>query len=78
MSTTFAFPLLNLPIPKLYEAFSKFRAHEEFIHPRDKGYSLHEQYWGPAYSEIEEAYAKNDEQKFKQGLTQLIDKILHD
>ena len=73
----FNFNIKDLPINNIYEFFTKFRNWEEYIHPREQ-FPAHGQYWGLSYTQVELAYARKDEEKFKQAICDLIDKIIHD
>ncbi len=77
MAASFQFPLLDISIEDLYEAFRKFREYEEHIHPRSQ-FSGHEECWGPIYRKIEEAFQSKDYHNFKQGIIDLVDMIIHD
>ncbi|MBI4599315.1 hypothetical protein HY732_00145 [Candidatus Uhrbacteria bacterium] len=78
MDTPFKIPLRDVPIDELYAAFKRFKEWEEYVHPRDNGFELHENYWGPAYRAIEDAYAVQDERGVKLAIMDLVDKIIHD
>lgn len=77
MHATFRIPLREVPLEELYQAFRKHQAFEEYVHPREQ-FPLHEEYWGPAYQQIEEAHQAGDEEELKEGIQELVDKILHD
>lgn len=77
MHATFRIPLRDMPSEELYQAFRKHRAFEEYIHPREQ-FPLHKKYWGPIYQRLEDAHQAEDEQELKEGIQDLVDKILHD
>jgi hypothetical protein len=77
MSAQFRIPLVDQPTEKLHSAFSKFRAWERQIHPRNDC-PQHRDYWEPTYDRIERAHTQGDENGIKEGIIELVDKILHD
>lgn len=77
MSSSYRLPLKPLSMNELYFQFRRFRDFEEHVHPRDK-FANHAAYWNPVYDEIETAYSRNDEDGLKNGIMELVDKIIHD
>ena len=77
MGSRFEFPTNDISETDLYAAFSKFRAWEEHVHPRDRC-EAHGNYWGRTYVKIETAYATKDMDTFREGIVDLIDQIIHD
>ena len=78
---TLSFNVRFLPLPKqqMFELFQKFKAWESYVHPRDTTpphpYAA---YFEPTYDLIERAYSAGDDRRFVEGLTGLIDQIIHD
>ncbi len=71
--------LIAGPAEQMHKAFASFRGWEQEIHPRsDESYAAHNQYWEPAYSKLDEAFAEMDEEKIMTGIVGLVDKILYD